>query len=275
MSKGTNQPGLMYLAEFIGTAALVLVGLSVVIFMTGAGSPVRQWIPSAATRRLITGFLFGSTGATIAISWVGQQSGAHINPLVSLAFCLAGRLKRVDLLGYVVAQMLGAIAGALPLLLWGKMGSSVLFGATVPDAHWGIWPALLGEAATTLVLILLLFNFLGHQRLTPFTPLIFPPLYSIMVWLEAPLSGTSTNTARTLGPAVISGAWDGWWIYWIGPAAGTLIALAIYYSPLMRKVDVCIAKLYHFNLDPIGRLMAKAKPDHPCSGPSISTEPAA
>jgi aquaporin Z len=73
-------------AEFIGTAVLVSVGLSFVIFDFGSGSPVTGFIPDAGLRRLITGFLFGTTGGLIALSPAGKVSGAHINPAVSLAF---------------------------------------------------------------------------------------------------------------------------------------------------------------------------------------------
>jgi aquaporin Z len=64
--------------------------------------------------------------------------------------------------------------------------------------------------------------------------------------LEAPISGTSTNPARTFGPALISGRWEGWWIYWVGPLIGTLAAIAVCGS-LARRIEV--AKLYHFESD--------------------------
>ena len=62
------------------------------------------------------------------------------------------------------------------------------------------------------------------RRLRPFTPALFPVLYAVMVYLEAPVSGTSTNPARSLGPAIVSGSWHGWWISWAGPFVGTLAA---------------------------------------------------
>jgi aquaporin Z len=65
-----------------------------------------------------------------------------------------------------------------------------------------------------------------------------------MVWAEAPLSGTSTNPARSLGPSVISGQWQGWWIYWIGPIVGMLLAV-LACSFLAKRIEV--AKLYHFD----------------------------
>jgi aquaporin Z len=106
----------LFLFELIGTAALVLVGLSLVILMFGTGTPVAQLIPSEGLRRLITGFFFGTTGACITLSSVGKVSGAHINPAVTLGFRLMGKLDLQTTVGYIVAQLTGAIVGSLPLL---------------------------------------------------------------------------------------------------------------------------------------------------------------
>ena len=235
-----------FLSELIGTALLVLVGLSLVIIMFGTGSPMARLIPSEGLRRLITGFLFGTTGAAIALSPVGQWSGAHINPAVTVAFRLMGKLDLWTTLGYIVAQLAGAALGSLPLLLWGAMGKSVEFGATVPGPGFSLWTVLIGEAITTFAMVALLAVFLGFRRVRRFTPAIFPPLYAFMVWAESPISGTSTNPARSLGPSVISGQWEGWWIYWIGPFVGMLLAV-IACSALAKRIEV--AKLYHFDSD--------------------------
>ena len=105
------------------------------------------------------------------------------------------------------------------------MGRSVAFGATVPGAGYSTQVVLLGEIVTTFTMVSLLCVFIGFRRLRPFTPGIFPPLYAIMVYLEALISGTSTNPARSLGPAIISGQWQGWWIYWVGPAPRRLVGI--------------------------------------------------
>ncbi len=236
----------MYLSEVAGTALLVLGGLSVVIFMFGAGSPMERLLPDVVTRRILTGFLFGSIGASIALSPVGKVSGAHINPAVTLGFWLMQKLDARTALGYVCAQLVGAALGSLPLLAWGSMGRSVYFGATMPGDGYMVMDAMLGEIVTTFALVTGLCIFIGFRELRRFTPFLMPPLYGVMVPLEAALSGTSTNPARSFGPALVSGQWVGWWIYWIGPLAGTVAAILVC-SSLARRIEV--AKLYHFDSD--------------------------
>ena len=241
-----------FLAEFIGTALLLAFGLSFVILDFGVGSPVVHWLPEAGLRRAITGFLFGTTGALIAVSQVGKISGAHINPVVTLAFHFKGKLSWRDTVGYILAQFMGAVIGCLPLLLWGRTGRSVHFGATTPGNGWPVWAALLGEVITTIGLIVGLFVFLGHKKLRQFTPLLFPFLYAVMVYLEAPLSGTSTNPARSLGPAIVSGTWSGWWIYFVGPLVGMFLGLGALKSRLFKMFTIEVAKIYHFEHDRYG-----------------------
>jgi len=244
--KAKSFPWPLFISELIGTALLVLVGLSLVIVMFGAGSPMARLVPDEGLRRLITGFLFGTTGACIALSPVGRVSGAHINPAVTLAFRLMGKLDLPTTLGYIGAQLTGAVGGSLPLLLWGEMGRSVAFGATSPGPGTPPWTALLGEVVTTFTMVALLAVFLAFRPIRPFTPALFPPLYAIMVWAESPISGTSTNPARSLGPSVVSGLWQDWWIYWIGPMAGMFLAV-LALSFLGKRIEV--AKLYHFDSD--------------------------
>jgi aquaporin Z len=247
-------PWPLLLSEFIGTALLLGVGLSIVIFDFGHGSPMLRWIPSNSVRRALTGFLFGSVGGSIALSSIGKRSGAHINPVVTLAFRLRGTISTPLAAGYILAQLSGAVLGSVPLLLWGPVGKSVAFGATLPSVKYGSLNAALGEVGTTFVLVVALFSVLGVERIRKFTPLLFPPLYGIMVWLEAPLSGTSTNPARSLGPAVVSGDWHGFWVYIVGPFVGCIIALTVLRISPLRRLEVDIAKIEHFSRDEYGVL---------------------
>ena len=238
----------LYLSEFIGTALLIGVGVSFVILDFGKGSPIVSLIPSSGIRRALTGFLFGGTGMLITFSPVGKWSGAHINPVVTFSFWMKGKIKSTMAIGYVAAQFLGAAAGAFTLLVWGSIGKAIDFGATIPGKG-GASEAVLGEAVTTFCLVAGLFLFLGYKRLRPFTPVLFPFLYAVMVYFEAPISGTSTNPARSFGPSLVSGIWSGWWVYWIGPLLGAFIAVSIQ-TKWLKMLEIEVAKVYHFEHDP-------------------------
>ena len=239
-------PWRLFMSELVGTALLVFVGLSVVILMSGSGTPITRYIPGEKLRQVVTGFLFGSTGALIAISMIGKISGAHINPVVTIAFWLFRKIDSRTAMVYILAQLIGAVIGGLPLLLWGQMGKSVAFGATLPGKGYSLQTVFFGEVITTFTMVSLLLVFIGFRKIRSYTPAIFPVLYAIMVPLESAISGTSTNPARSLGPALVSGQWQGWWIYWIGPLTGALLA-SLTCSFLAKEIT--IAKLYHFDSD--------------------------
>lgn len=234
----------------MGTALLIAIGGSFVVLDFGPSSPVVHLLPDPAVRRALTGFLFGATGGAIALSRVGKESGAHINPVVTLAFWMRRSLPGRVALGYALAQMVGAVVGALSLLLWGVMADGARTAATVPGPGGPI-PAALGEIGSAFCLVAGLFTFLGHRPLRRFTPFLFAPLYALLVLVEAPLSGTSTNPARTFGPALVSDLWRGWPIYWIGPILGTLCAIGLLQAlSHYTRWEVRAAKIYHFAHDP-------------------------
>ena len=239
-------PWAKFWAELAGTALLLVIGLSIVIFMFGSGTPMEQYVPSVKLRQIFTGFLFGGTGALIAISGLGKESGAHINPIVTMTFWLFNKIEWHVAIIYIAAQLIGAVIGSLPLLFWGQLGQSISFGATQPGVGYTTLNALTGEVFTTFTMISLLIIFLGFRKIRSYTPALFPFLYAIMVPLEADISGISTNPARSFGPAVVSGMWHAWWIYWIGPVLGALIASRVC-SRLAKRITA--AKLYHFDSD--------------------------
>src|SRR6516164_9221383 len=110
-----------YAAEACGTGFNLFVGLSAGVINFSPDFPIAHLLPSPSLRLLITGLLFAGSGSLIAISPLGKLSGAHINPSVSLAFWLQGKMHRHDLVGYIVSQFLGAAFGAgLVVLLWGS-----------------------------------------------------------------------------------------------------------------------------------------------------------
>ncbi len=236
----------MYAAELAGTAILVAVGLSVVIALWGKGAPWHDWDVSPGLRRAINGFLFGSVGTLIAYSPLGRISGAHVNPSITFAFLLSDKLKWRDAVCYVAAQLAGAALGATLLLAWGPIGASDAWGASVPEAGRPLWWAVSGEAVCTFLLVVLIFRFASRPATQPYTPLVNPPLFAMLTWLEAPVSGASANPARSFGPELIGGMWSGWWVYWVGPALGVIIAVAGYKLRLLGHFHLHQARLFHF-----------------------------
>ncbi len=245
-----------FMTEFFGTAFLLAVGLSLVIFMFGESSPMSALIPNIKLRQLITGFLFGSVGASIALSPLGKVSGAHVNPAVNMVFWLFGKIEGRLMFTYIFAQLTGAVFGCVPLLFWGQTGRSIDFAATLPGADYTVFQAFLGEVITTFFLVMLLIVFIGFREIRRFTPFMIPILYAIMVPLEADISGISTNPARSFGPAVIAWQWDVWWIYWIGPLTGAFIA-SLAGSGFTKRVT--IAKLYYFESESKGDVLLRRK----------------
>lgn len=236
-----------YAAELAGTFLLVFVGLSVVILDFSPGSAVTVAVHDPFVRRLMTGFLFGGVGALVAVSPLGRISGAHLDPVLSWAFWCSGSLGALDAVAYSLAQFAGALGGAAVLPgAWGAFGRAVSYGATVPAAHVAVWAPIAGEAAVTFALVGGIIWFVGHPRLRRFTPALIPPLVAVLVALEAPLSGTSMNPARSLGPAVVSGQLGVIWIYFVGPAAGAAVAALA----AVRPGRIHVAKIAHHAHDP-------------------------
>lgn len=232
-----------YAAEALGTGLLVFVGLSAVVFNFGKGLPMEQWFPDASLRRLLTGLLFSGTGSLIAISPLGKLSGAHINPSVSLAFWLQGKMHHQDFVGYVLAQCLGAIAGAfLLVMVWGSYAISVNNGMTLPGKNYALGMVFIAEVSMTFLLVLPILGFVSHPRLLRWTPLMTWIVVAVMVWLESPISGTSLNPARSLGPAFVSGRWTDQWLYVVAPPLGATIAVVAF---RFFERDVLTGKLFH------------------------------
>ncbi len=194
-------------AEFIGTFALVFFG------------------PGAAVVQAQTGVLghagvaivFGLAVASI-VTVLGPISGSHINPVATLTMWLSGRFPSRDVLGYVVAQLIGAMLAAFVLrVIFGLTGN---LGVTVPRGSL--------EQAFMLELILTFWLMLTALRASGAGA---GALIGAVVGLEAmmggPITGASMNPARSFGPALASGIWTAHWLYWFAPILGALLAVGI------------------------------------------------
>ncbi|MCU1593762.1 MAG: hypothetical protein JWO12_1154 [Frankiales bacterium] len=228
--------------ELLGTALLLLGGLSAVCLDFGPSTPFTGL--GTSHRLLLTGLMFAGTGSLVAISPLGRRSGAHLNPVVTLAFWTQRKVHPHDLAGYVLSQMAGAILGTLLVRsLWGSEATAVNLGATAPGRGTSDPAALLIEALMTATLITTILLMTSSARYTRWTPLVLWPLIAILVWRGAPYTGTSLNPARSFGPALLAPHATPYWIYVLGPLLGAAVAVSLY--ALLKTTHVLTAKLFH------------------------------
>ena len=234
-----------YGAEFVGTAWNVFVGLSAVVFNMAPGMPGGRLVPDMSLRLLVTGLIFAGSGSLYTISPWGRLSGSHINPSVTLAFWFCGKVRGHDLLGYLAAQFLGGTLGALLIaLVWRGHAVDVGNGRTLPGVGWTAGAAFFVEFVMTFAYVLGILCFVSRPRLLNWTPLMNWIVVAGLVWLAAPISGTSLNPARSFGPALVSGQWHAQWIYMLAPPLGAMLAAGVF-PFLVGGGKVLTAKLAH------------------------------
>ena len=208
--------------------------------------PLVHWLPDPLPRRALMGLAMGGTAAAIIYSPWGRQSGAHLNPAVTLTFLRLRKIAPWDAVFYIIAQCLGGVAGVL--LVQAVMGEAfsrapVEYVVTVPGAS-GAWIAFLAEAAISFGLMLMILYTSNRIPLMHYTGLCAGLMIALYVTFESPISGMSMNPARTIASALPSGDWRGAWIYFTAPLLGMLSAVDVY-RLLTREWDVARAKLNH------------------------------
>lgn len=207
-----------------------------------------QVIDSTFVRRVLMGVAMALTAVGLVYSPMGQRSGAHMNPAVTLTFWRLGKVRTWDAAFYVVAQFIGGAGGVL--LVRAVAGDlvahpAVNHAATVPGP-FGILTAWLGEFAIAFILMLVVLTASNHARWTRLTPLLAGALVMIFITFEAPLSGASMNPARTFAAAYWSQIWTALWIYFTAPPAAMLAASEVYRAAVGPRRVYC-AKLNHSN----------------------------
>ena len=217
-------------------------------FLEYPGSPGRQAIANPWLRRSLMGLAMVLTAVVIIYSPWGKQSGAHINPSITVTFFRLGKIKPWDANFYVVAQFAGGLAGILlvALALKSAIGHpSVRYVATVPGAH-GRGVAFLAELVISFFLMSVVLLATNSARVARFTGLFAAVLVGTYILVEAPLSGMSMNPARTLASAVPARLWTALWIYFTAPPLGMLLAAEVYLRQKGPGKVMC-AKLHHQN----------------------------
>ncbi len=196
----------------------------------------------------ITGVIGPGLMVTVIILFMGNVSGAHLNPVVSIAFAARGDFPWRRVPGYIVAQLIGSVIACLFLFFtFGKVGT---FGATLPGAGINDFQALLIEILLTLGLVSTILGTASKaQNVGPLSAIAVGG-YIILAGLWAsPISGASMNPARSFGPQLILLNFDHFWLYVLGPIIGGLIAVGFAYILRGRGGDVGGIKAAQGTLD--------------------------
>jgi len=236
-----------YLMEAWGLGTFMVSACVFTALLEHPASPMRSLLPDAFVRRALIGVAMGVTAIGIVYSPWGQQSGAHINPSMTLAFLRLGRIAPTDAAFYVAAQFAGAAMGVLVsrVVLGGRIADpSVGFAVTVPGAA-GVATAFGAEIAISFGMMLLVLASTG-SRLAPWTGVFCGIAVALYITFEAPLSGMSMNPARTFGSAVFADVWTAFWVYLVAPPAGMLLATEVHRRRSHAAPGAC-AKLHHAN----------------------------
>jgi MIP family channel proteins len=206
-------------AESIGTFFLVLIGPGAVMVNAASNGVVSHAGVSLAFAFVVTAMIFA----------LGHISGAHINPAVTIGLWSVRRFPSRDVLPYIAAQCVGAIAGST--VSRSVLGAVGQMGATVPARMLGIGAAgaFAIEWLLSFALMLVIIAVATDERVAEgFAAIAIGLTVGFCAMMGGPLTGASMNPARSLGPAVIGGVWDAHWVYWLAPITGMLAAAHCY-----------------------------------------------
>lgn len=237
-----------YLIEGACLGLFMVSACSFTVLLEHPASSLRQMIPSSTVRRFLTGVAMGLTAIALIYSPWGKQSGAHLNPSVTLTFLRLGKIEPVDAVFYVVAQFLGGTFGVLLSgLIWGEAiaHQNVRYAATIPGGS-GTGVAFVAELVISFLMMTMVLNVSNSVRIARFTGIIAGALVATYITLEAPLSGMSMSPARSFASAAPGRIWKALWVYFSAPPLGMMLAAQVYLW-LRGKHAVFCAKLHHDN----------------------------
>lgn len=218
-------------AEFVGTFALIFIGAgSIVASVAALGDTGAGFLVAVA---LAHGLVIA-----VMVSAVGHVSGGHFNPAVTIGAWVTQKIGGGDAVVYVLAQLVGGIAGAgllrvaLPQELWQRVSLGTPGIGPVSAGQ-----AVLIEAVLTFFLLWVIFASAVDLEGTfgKIAGLAIGFTITLDILMGGPFTGAAMNPARALGPALVGGYWSDQWVYWVGPIAGGVIAAAAYDLLILRQ----------------------------------------
>lgn len=222
-----------YFAEFIGTFALVIFGCGAAVIAGGTVGAV------SGLGLLGISFAFGLAVVVMAYS-IGGISGCHINPAISIAMLVAGKLSVKDTVAYVIAQLLGALAaaGVLYIIISGQAGFTVLGPWALGSNGWGegylgnysTASAFITEFVFTFLFLMVIFLTTSKFGNSTMAGLAIGFTLVLIHMVVIPVTGTSVNPARSFGPAIFAGgaALSQLWLFFVAPILGGIIAAFVH-----------------------------------------------
>jgi aquaporin Z len=223
-------------AEFVGTFWLVLGGCGSAVLAAA--------FPEVGIGLLGVSLAFGLTVMTLVYG-LGHISGAHFNPAVSLGLWAGGRFDGKELLPYIVAQVVGGIAGAgvLYLIATGKPGAEIGgfaangYGANSPGG-FGMMAALITEVVMTLMFLMIILGATDQRAPAGFAGIAIGLGLTLIHLISIPVTNTSVNPARSTSQALFVGDWalGQLWLFWVAPVVGAVLA-ALLYKGIFQKSE--------------------------------------
>ncbi len=218
-----------YAAEFVGTFWLVLGGCGSAVLAAA--------FPDVGIGLLGVSLAFGLTVMTMAFA-IGHISGCHLNPAVSIGLWAGGRFPASQLLPYIVAQVLGAMAagGVLLVIASGRDGFEVSagfasngYGAFSPGGY-SLVAALVTEVVMTMMFLVIILGATDKRAPQGFAPVAIGLGLTLIHLISIPVTNTSVNPARSTGVAAYVGGWavEQLWLFWVAPIAGGVLGALLY-----------------------------------------------
>jgi MIP family channel proteins len=205
------------IVEFIGPFTLVLAGAGAIVITQG-----KDLVAIALAHGLAIGLM---------VAAAGHISGGVYNPAITCGLLLARKLTPVQGISYIVAQLLGGVAAAFCLkgIFPSQLVDATKLGAPVVGPGVGTWAALTLEIIMTFFLMFVIYGTAVDERgPRAIAPLAIGLTITMDIFFGGGISGAVMNPARQLGPALVQNVWSNWWIWWVGPIVGALIAADLY-----------------------------------------------